>query len=191
MAATGPALILSETLKGLVADCLPSLSSLSSYSSLPTHGSTPMKGDRTFRSTGMSGTGNGDSFLRLNAVRTASAIAKYRNKKKSLQEAVTEITGPQGDLEKSAGDRWRKTGEGEGGIIGIELSVVTDANGFIKSATSHIVDDFNCGGMFRAYVDQSGKHIMRVWKPGQYEGMDAYKGESWEYDLKDWLVEKM
>jgi L-asparaginase len=184
----GPALVLSETLKGLMADCLPSLSM---YQPLPTDEKGLMKnGDRVFRSTAMSGTGNGDSFLRMNAVRTASAIARYRPKT-SLQEALTEVTGPGGELVKSAGDRWRKTGEGEGGIIGIELTVVTDADGQKKSATSHIVDDYNCGGMFRAAVDKHGKAVMRVWKQGQHKGLEVYEGEGMEYDLREWLDEKM
>jgi L-asparaginase len=191
---SGPALVLSETLKGLMADCFPSLST---YFPIPTDeiGTGNLsKSDRVFRSTAMSGTGNGDSFLRMNAVRTASAIAKYRGSKSSnktsLQEAITEVSGPGGDLEKSAGNRWRKTGEGEGGIIGIELTVVTDANGSKKSAISHIVDDFNCGGMFRAAVNKHGKAVMRVWKPGQHNGLEEYEGEGKEYDLRDYLDEK-
>jgi L-asparaginase len=186
--------VLSEILKGLMADCFPSLTT---YSPLPKDDidmSLLTRGDRVFRSTGMSGTGNGDSFLRINAVRTASAIARYRGSKSlhktSLQEAITEVSGPGGDLVKSAGDRWRKTGEGEGGIIGIELTVVTDANGMKKSAVSHIVDDYNCGGMFRAAVDKHGKAVMRVWKPGQHSGLENYEDEGKEYDLRDWLDEK-
>ena len=108
-----------------------------------------------------------------------------------MQEAITEVSGPGGDLVKSAGDRWRKTGEGEGGIIGIELTVITDANNMKKSAVSHIVDDYNCGGMFRAAVDEHGKAVMRVWKPDQHSGLEKYEGEGKEYDLKDWLDEKI
>jgi L-asparaginase len=189
---TGPALVLSETLKGLIADCLPSLMT---YSPLPTDEKFASRADRVFRSTAISGTGNGDSFLRLNAARTASAIAKYRGSKSrqktTLQEAVTEISGPGGDLEKSAGERWQKTGEGEGGIIGIELTVLTDAKSYLKAAVSHTVDDYNCGGMFRAAVDKNGKAVMRVWRPGQHQGLEAYDGEGVQYDLKAWLDEEM
>lgn len=183
----GPALIFSETLKGLIADCFPN-----PYLSVPNNeiDMNLLTGDRIFRSTGMSGTGNGDSFLRTNAVRTASAIARYRGPKFSLQEAVTEVSGPGGELEKSAGDRWRKTGEGEGGIIGIEVTIIVSKDGSKKSAVSHIVDDFNCGGMFRAAVDKHGKAVMRVWKPNQYKGLEAYEGEGKEYDLREWLNEK-
>lgn len=94
----------------------------------------------------MSGTGNGDSFLRINAVRTAAAIARYSGSATSLQTAVTAIAGPHGQLQLSAGDRWHKTGEGEGGMIGIEL----------KDERGHIVYDHNCGGMFRAWIDDDG-----------------------------------
>jgi len=191
---SGPALVLSETLKALLADCFPSLSTYSPVPHSDINLSTLSKGDKVFRSTGLSGTGNGDSFLRTNAVRTASAIARYRGSRSahrtSLQEAVTEVSGPGGDLVKSAGDRWRRTGEGEAGIIGIELTLVTDADGEKKSAISHIVDDFNCGGMFRAAVDKHGKAVMRVWKPGQYSGLENYEGEGKEYDLRDWMDEK-
>ncbi|KAE8453277.1 hypothetical protein EG329_011344 [Mollisiaceae sp. DMI_Dod_QoI] len=190
----GPALVLSETLKGLMADCFPSLTT---YHLIPLDDFDPRtlaKGDRVSRSTGMSGTGNGDSFLRINAVRTASAIARYRGAKSilktSLQEAITEISGPGGELVKSAGSRWKQTGEGEGGIIGIELTVVTDENGNKKSAVSNVVDDYNCGGMFRATVDKYGKAIMRVWKPGQYSDLEKYEGEGKQYDLSEWLDEK-
>ncbi|TID21015.1 gb [Venturia nashicola] len=100
---------------------------------------------------GMSGTGNGDSFLRISAVRTAAAISRFSTPPIPLSEAVTQIAGPGGELQLSAGDRWGKTGEGEGGIIGIEL---------VKSQ-GKVVWDFNCGGMFRAWVDDDGRsHFM-------------------------------
>ncbi|KAF2239615.1 N-terminal nucleophile aminohydrolase [Viridothelium virens] len=107
------------------------------------------------RAAAMSGTGNGDSFLRLNAVRTASAIAHYSHQR--LQAAVTQVAGPNGDLQKSAGDRWHKTGEGEGGMIGIELN---DREG-------NVVFDFNCGGMFRAWVDDRGQSRFLVFRHGR------------------------
>lgn len=197
-------LVLSDTLKGALADCLPSLTTHipSAYSLLPTTPSahynslpTVRPPDRLYRSTAISGTGNGDSFLRLSAVRTASAIARYRPNT-SLQTAMTGITGPEGALQESAGHRWGKTGEGEGGMIGIELSLVTGPEGRkhrgghdgdggrekdgqkeeeIKIAVSHIVHDYNCGGMFRAAVDRTGKGVCRVWRPGQYD-LGEYEG---------------
>ncbi|CAL3962654.1 unnamed protein product [Diplocarpon coronariae] len=189
----GPALVLSENLKGLMADCFPSPSLYSPVPPDEVDRHALAKGDRVFRSTGLSGTGNGDSFLRTNAARTISAIAQYRStppKKTSLQDAVTEVSGPGGELMRSAGDRWHKTGEGEGGVVGIELTLVTDADGKTKSAFSHIVHDFNCGGMFRAAVDRNGKAVMRVWKPSQHSGLEKYEGEGTEYDLRDWLDKK-
>lgn len=191
----GPVLVLSETLKGLMADCLPSLTT---YIPVLTREIDPrliQKGNKVLRSTAMSGTGNGDSFLRINAVRTVAAIARYRgtkySEKTSVQEALTEVSGPGGELVKSAGDRWRKTGEGEGGTIGVDCTVVIDANGEKKAVTSHVIEDYNCGGMFRAAVNKNGKAVMRVWRPGQYDGLEAYDGEGKEYDVRDWLDEKI
>ncbi|RMZ87834.1 hypothetical protein DV736_g4936, partial [Chaetothyriales sp. CBS 134916] len=98
------------------------------------------------RAVAMSGTGNGDSFLRTNAVRTAAAICRFSGA--SLGTAVSDVSGPGGELEQSAGDRWGETGEGEGGIIGIEV------DGF----TGKAVFAFNCGGLWRAcYVDGVAK----------------------------------
>ncbi|KAF2171572.1 hypothetical protein M409DRAFT_63796 [Zasmidium cellare ATCC 36951] len=128
-------------------DCLPALPR---YALVPSS-SQPLS---SVRAVAMSGTGNGDSFLRVNAVRTAAAIARYSSlpgtsswSRVYLQRAVQAVAGPHGQLQHSAGDRWKKTGEGEGGIIGIEL---VDGEG-------KIVFDFNCGGMFHAWVDDEGK----------------------------------
>ena len=105
----------------------------------------------------MSGTGNGDSFLRLAAVRTVAAIARF-SPDRSLASAVHEIAGPGGALQQSAGDRWGKTGEGEGGIIGIEL----------VGGKGKVVFDFNCGGLFRTWVDDDGNERVMVFKE-EYE----------------------
>ena len=96
----------------------------------------------------MSGTGNGDSFLRVNATRTAAAMCRFSSI--PLQEAVTAIAGLGGILQESAGDRWMKTGEGQGGIIGIELSEEVCIDGTVSQPSAEIVFDFNCGGMWRA-----------------------------------------
>ncbi|KAM0723944.1 hypothetical protein Q7P37_000935 [Cladosporium fusiforme] len=135
-------------LTSVLSSCLPSLAS---YLPLAQH---EPKSKRPYRSAALGGTGNGDSFLRLAAARTASAIACFRPMT-SLQAAVTAMAGPNGMLQRSAEDRWRKTGEGEGGIIGIEL----DAYG-----VGRVVADFNCGGMFRAWVDEDGGERVMVFR---------------------------
>lgn len=152
---SGPILELSGALRGLVADCLPSLNMY-----VPVLRDESKK--RVWRGTGMSGTGNGDSFLRMNAVRTASAIARYRPGT-SLKEGMRQVTGPGGQLEKSAGKRWKKTGEGEGGIIGIEARIEEDADGEVVGVKSAVLEEYNCGGMFRAAINDEGKAICRVW----------------------------
>jgi L-asparaginase len=100
------------------------------------------------RAVAMSGTGNGDSFLRTNAVRTASAFCRFSGL--SLAQAVSRIAGPGGELQESAGPRWKQTGEGEGGIIGIEAS----------NGSSRAVFDFNCGGMWRAWYEVDQPRVM-------------------------------
>ncbi|KAL8765782.1 MAG: hypothetical protein Q9209_007246 [Squamulea sp. 1 TL-2023] len=144
-----------DGLKEVLGDCLPGLGG---YQGLANEDSADKKDGYQRRSSdvravAMSGTGNGDSFLRTAATRTAAAIARFSTNR-SLYSAIQEIAGPGGELQKSAGDRWGRTGEGEGGIIGIEL-----VNGVGK-----IVADFNCGGMFRCWNDDSGAERVMVFK---------------------------
>lgn len=106
------------------------------------------------RAVAMSGTGNGDSFLRVAAVRTAAAMTRFSAGGLPLATAVTRVAGPCGELQRSAENRWGKSGEGEGGIIGIEL----------VTGKGNVVWDFNCGGMFRAYVDDEGKPQWMVFR---------------------------
>ena len=124
------------------------------------------------RAVAMSGTGNGDSFLRTNAVRTAASICRFSSlSSHSLADAVATIAGPNGELQRSAGDRWGRTGEGQGGIIGIEVidcnygdeteeaDVDWSKNSIVrkeKKKAGKAVFDFNCGGMFRAYYEAGG-----------------------------------
>ena len=72
----------------------------------------------------------------------------------SLQDAVSSVAGPNGMLQQSAEDRWLKTGEGEGGIIGIEFN----------HGEGEVVFDFNCGGMFHAWIDDEGLERFGVFR---------------------------
>lgn len=74
----------------------------------------------------------------------------------SLQQAVSAVAGPHGELQRSAGDRWHKTGEGEGGIIGIELD---------QYGEGHVVFAWNCGGMFHAWLDDHSEKMFEVFQP--------------------------
>ncbi|KAI5309878.1 hypothetical protein KEM55_002221 [Ascosphaera atra] len=121
----------------------------------------------TRRALAVSGTGNGDSFLRVNAARTALAMARFGPV--TLADAVTRVSGPGGELEQSAGSRWMKTGEGQGGMIGIEVEVPTHMlSGEYKDSElirGTVAWDFNAGGMFRAWVDagpngEDREHVM-------------------------------
>ena len=99
----------------------------------------------------LSGTGNGDSFLRLAAVHTAAMRLRFTSStpQLTLPAAIQWMAGPGGKLQQSAGARWGTTGDGQGGISGIER-----IDGY----------SFNCGGMFRAYVDDDGKERWGVFK---------------------------
>jgi len=98
--------------------------------------------------------GNGDSFLKTSAARTTSAMTRFSFPPLPLAVSVSRMAGPNGMLQQSAEARWKKTGEGEGGIIGIEY----------RFGQGTVVADFNCGGMFRAWVDDAGKQRMLVFK---------------------------
>ncbi|OAA51588.1 L-asparaginase precursor [Metarhizium rileyi] len=157
-----PGVSLAGSLKGLLADCLPTPFTYSPLDpdSLSSHSSRA--GTITTRSMGASGTGNGDSFLRISAARTVAAMARW--KPESTASALTNVVGPGGELQRSAGDRWGRTGEGEGGMIGIESVVETDGKtGQLVRVRSEILMDYNCGGMYRAWIDEKGRVRMSIW----------------------------
>ncbi|KAK1995233.1 asparaginase [Colletotrichum falcatum] len=165
----GPAVVLSDALRGLVADCLPSLRA---YAPLPTAGFGGARTVTTTRAIAVSGTGNGDSFMRVAAGRTVGAVARW--KPLSGAAAVSFVAGPGGELQRSAGERWRATGEGEGGVIGVEVAVARDAaTGRVVGARSAVVQDFNCNGMYRAWVGDDGRAYARVYRADGGEGVDV------------------
>lgn len=149
-----PVIQLSDNLGGLLAQCMPTPFLYQ-----------PVTQDRKLvstRSAALSGTGNGDSFLRVAAVRSVTGIARWTGV--TTAEALRRIAGQNGELQKSAGDRWGKTGEGEGGMIGLEAVIIRDAmSGEIVETRGEILQDFNCGGMFRAWIDDSGQPTMRIF----------------------------
>lgn len=124
------------------------------------------------RAVAMSGTGNGDSFLRTNAARTAASMCRFSSGT-SLAHAVSAIAGPGGELQQSAGGRWGLTGEGLGGIIGIEIDNGPVSKEVLLAQTypgskwpsaclsakkrGRAVFDFNCGGLFRAFYEVDGR----------------------------------
>lgn len=146
---------LASNISGALEDCLPSISGylplpLSLDYKAPIEKPSP---GSNIRAVALGGTGNGDSFLKLAAARTAGAIVRF-SPERSLASAVNQIAGPGGELQQSAGDRWGETGEGEGGMIGIEL---VDRKG-------EVVFDFNCGGLFRCWVDERGVERVMVFR---------------------------
>ncbi|KAK1633810.1 asparaginase [Colletotrichum phormii] len=167
-------LVLSESLKALMADCLPSLKT---YFPLPSGVAGFGKGLKTTRAIAASGTGNGDSFMRVAAGRTVGAVARW--KPLSGADAVSFVSGPGGELQSSAGPRWKVTGEGEGGIIGIEIAVTRDEEGNVVGVRSEVLQDFNCNGMYRAWIDDDGKAYAKIYRDG-VEGVDVREySEKW------------
>ncbi|CAF3465695.1 unnamed protein product [Fusarium graminearum] len=109
---SGPCLILGNAFRGALTDFLPTPAMY-----------TPFGADTySTRSFGGSGTGNGDSFLRTNALRTVAAIARWRPE--SGAKAVSRVAGRGGELQRNAGDRWQRTGEGQGGIIALWFAML-------------------------------------------------------------------
>jgi L-asparaginase len=120
------------------------------------------------RAVALSGTGNGDTFLRTAACSTTAAICRFSthgptSSPTALAKAVHMTAGPEGELQRSAGDRWKVTGEGQAGMIGIEVcSSVCDPGednaGCVTlrepRRTASIVFGFNCGGLWRAWIDE-------------------------------------
>jgi len=155
-APNSPVVAVSEGLRGLLGDCLPSPFV---YAPFP---SQVRRGLSTTRSFAASGTGNGDSFLRISAVRTVAAMARFQPLSSAI--AVGRVAGPTGELQRSAQDRWGKTGEGEGGMIGIECAVVRGHDGSVAETRGEIVQDYNCAGMFRAWIDDDGAAVVRIWR---------------------------
>lgn len=148
------------------------------------------------RAVALSGTGNGDSFQRINAARTASAMLRFSppsssssssSSPPSLAKAVRAIAGPNGELQSSAGRRWGVTAEGVGGLVGIEVEIdrgtepgtgddysnpmaeryhddSDDEEDLDQRRRGKAVFDFNCGGMWRAWIeeDEDGMDVERV-----------------------------
>ncbi|KAI8278805.1 Isoaspartyl peptidase [Colletotrichum sp. SAR 10_98] len=102
---------------------------------------------------------------------TVGAVARF--KPLSGKEAVSFVAGVGGELQRSAGDRWRVTGEGEGGIIGIEVAVTRDEEGGVVGVRSEILQDFNCNGMYRAWIDDEGLAHAKIYHDEVEEGVDA------------------
>ncbi|KXJ88397.1 nucleophile aminohydrolase [Microdochium bolleyi] len=159
---------LSSSLRSMLVSCLPTVIPLSmQYQPIPSSGTAQQhhhhhRDLKTTRAAALSGTGNGDSFLRIAAVRTVASIARWGGH--STASALRQVAGPGGDLQKSAQDRWGKTGEGEGGMIGIESVVTRDERtGEVVKVTSEIVHEHNCNGMFRAWVDDDGRGKFQIW----------------------------
>jgi L-asparaginase / beta-aspartyl-peptidase len=103
-------------------------------------GDTPVIGAGTYANNAtcaVSGTGDGEYFIRATVGRDVSALIEYRGM--SLKDAA-----------QAALDKVAKLG-GTGGLIAI------DGHG-------NITLPFNTAGMYRGYVEQSGKFVIEIYK---------------------------
>ena len=145
-----------ESARSILGDCLPRYE-MYDYDQIPADDpdSDPPK---RVHALALSGTGNGDSFLKLCAARTAGAMVRFSSTlpQRTLASAVNQIAGPGGELQQSAENRWGN-GEGEGGLIGIEL----------VGGEGKVVWDFNCGGLFRCWGDSQGKVHVGVFRESE------------------------
>ena len=142
--------------RSMLGDCLPR-NGLVAYNQLAADDpdSDPPK---QMHALALSGTGNGDSFLKLCAARTAGAMVRFSSTlpQRTLASAANQMAGPGGELQQSAEDRWGN-GEGEGGLIGIEL----------VGGEGKVVWDFNCGGLFRCWGDSLGRVHVGVFRESE------------------------
>ncbi|OAL54769.1 N-terminal nucleophile aminohydrolase [Pyrenochaeta sp. DS3sAY3a] len=143
---------------GLLSDCLPSLNTTTASTTDQTIDQKFTITPQVRHAVGFSSSGNGDSFIRLCASRTAAAYSRFTPT--SLAAATSWMSGPGGELQKSAGDRWGKVHEGVGGMIGIEL----------VGNKAEVVCDYNCGGMFRAWTDEEGQRKCLIFRTRGWEG---------------------
>jgi len=151
-------------IRGLVSDCLPSIASttIAPTTIHPTQ-EKHENPSKIRHALALGGTGNGDTFLRMNAAARTAAYAQFTHT--SLAKATTWMAGSGGELQKSAGERWGRTHEGPGGMIGIE--VVGDK--------AEVVYDFNCGGLVRAWVGEDGRGEFLI-----------FREEGWESGPEGW-----
>ncbi|KAH9810767.1 N-terminal nucleophile aminohydrolase [Teratosphaeria destructans] len=140
----------SSGLSAVVGDCLPGLSK---YLPLPSYAKHEIAdGTRHTRGVAMSGTGNGDSFLRVNAVRTAAAIARYSPAQSGspgtlpLHMAVAMVAGPNGQLQR----RPRTDGKGRAKGRAASLALTSRMVRAKLSLTSIVVGCSGLGWMRRA-----------------------------------------
>ncbi|USP79421.1 uncharacterized protein yc1106_06695 [Curvularia clavata] len=151
-------------LYGVLGGCLPVLSSPSSRPiTTPLNQAHGDSSRQARHAVGLSGTGNGDSFLRTSAARTTAAKSRFSSQ--SLRDATTWMAGRGGELQKSAGDRWDGVHEGVGGIIGIE----------VIGNRAEVVQDYNGGGMFRAWTEENGHRKCSI-----------FRHDNWESGPLDW-----
>ncbi|KAF3279090.1 hypothetical protein TWF970_004199 [Orbilia oligospora] len=106
--------------------------------------STPIKSRRHHRAVGLSGTGNGDYFLRLAACHNIASRCRFGGK--SLKQAAREVCGRGGEMEEAGEGR----NNADGAVIGIDEE-------------GGVIMEMNCGGCFRGTVDLEGRVLVAAY----------------------------
>ncbi|KAF3933752.1 L-asparaginase [Dactylella cylindrospora] len=132
----------SNPLKSLLTSCLPLPS--------PPSPQSPPPIPKTHRAVGLSGTGNGDFFLRLSACHNITSRCRFGGL--SLSQAAREVCGPGGEMERA--------GEGRKDFDGAVIGVDEDGE---------VVMEMNCGGCFRGTVDDDGRVLVAAYADEELE----------------------
>lgn len=103
-------------------------------------GDSPIIGAGTFADNatcGVSATGDGEYFIRAGVARMVSALMEYKNV--PVQQAADQAIEKVGEL------------GGTGGLIALDRD-------------GHMAISFNTSGMYRAYIDENGKPVVKIYK---------------------------
>ncbi|KAK6526102.1 hypothetical protein TWF281_011139 [Arthrobotrys megalospora] len=120
-----------ESLKQQLTSCLP-------------FSSTPIELTKRHRAVGLSGTGNGDYFLRLAACHNITSRCRFGGR--SLKQAALEVCGLGGEMERAGEAR----NNADGAVIGIDEE-------------GQVIMEMNCGGCFRGTVDLEGRVLVAAY----------------------------
>lgn len=103
-------------------------------------GDSPIIGAGTYADNitcGVSATGDGEYFIRVGVARTISSLMEYKNL--SVQQASDDVIEKVGKI------------GGTGGVIALDKD-------------GHFGISFNTEGMYRAYIDENGKPVVKIYK---------------------------
>jgi hypothetical protein len=103
------------------------------------------------RAVALAASGDTNTIIRASATLASAAMPHYTPGNMLLQDAVTHMVGPNGELQHSAGDNWGCGGsEGEAGMSWVEVTEDEHGRGSLW-----VGDDYNTAGLWRAAFNGS------------------------------------